>query len=54
MGDITMCLTADCPKADTCKRKLATPNDLWQSYAPFPGGDDCEYYWPYPARKENQ
>ena len=35
MSDITMCLNSDCRLNTQCLRYLATPNQLWQSYANF-------------------
>jgi len=50
MADITMCVRESCPLADSCYRKLATPDPLYQSYseftpAEFETGCYCEFYW---------
>lgn len=35
MPDITMCMTKDCPKKETCYRAQATPDKYMQSYSDF-------------------
>ena len=56
MPDITMCLTATCPKKDQCYRYIAKP-DRFQSYSDFT--EFCkktdEFFWEtnYKMREEN-
>lgn len=45
MPDISMCSNKNCPLKDKCYRFTAKPNER-QAYSDFPGGEDCEYYWP--------
>jgi len=55
MPDFTMCATADCPLASTCKRSPESgtvPDPHWQSWARFEwrekwlSGPRCDYYKP--------
>lgn len=43
MPDISMCQNESCPRKLDCYRYMAEPG-MWQSYAEFPGGEDCEYF----------
>lgn len=46
MADISLCMNKDCPKADTCYRAKARPNEFRQSYIkPEKMGDECMFYW---------
>lgn len=45
MPDITMCLSAECPQSETCYRFRVRPSEFWQAYAPFYGGEPCNYYF---------
>jgi len=43
MATIAMCQNDTCPRKNDCYRYMAEPG-MWQSYAEFPGGEDCEYF----------
>ncbi len=45
MPDITLCMNQECPKKESCYRFMAIP-DVLQSYASFPGGEDCDHFMP--------
>jgi len=52
MADITKCSTENCPLADTCYRKTAISNLLYQSYGNFPVvGGKCTFYIPTETEK---
>lgn len=44
MPDILMCQNKDCPKKEQCYRFTAEPSKYRQTYAGFPGGEDCEHF----------
>ena len=48
MADITMCANQECPKRLDCKRYIAIPNKIWQSYfTTYPEAYDgkCKHFW---------
>ncbi len=49
MADISMCMSRECPVAETCRRsvKSGTKPDIWQTYADFSpeNKDGCDAYW---------
>jgi hypothetical protein len=49
MTDISMCMSRECPVAETCRRsvKSGTKPDIWQTYADFSpeNKDGCDGYW---------
>lgn len=46
MPDISMCAAQDCPTADICYRKTATPSGYRQAYSEFKYNEDgsCDYF----------
>ena len=49
MSGISMCMSRECPVAETCRRsaKSGTPPSVWQSYCDFrpTSKDGCDSYW---------
>lgn len=45
MPDITKCLNEECHKKLRCYRYTSLDSYIWQSYAKFPGGDECQWFW---------
>jgi len=42
--DISLCTNSECPLAKSCKRMLAAPSDVWQSYTAFVYDEGCDNY----------
>lgn len=52
MPDISMCSGEGCPRAPTCYRAQATPDEYRQTYfasPPMKPDQSCEYHWPIAA-----
>lgn len=52
MSGITKCTGRGCPVKELCKRFMAPPDPIWQSYMDPPKDpENCPMWWPYENRR---
>lgn len=54
MPDITMCVSEECPKKESCHRYTAIPTKQWQSYSDFKCDEKYDNFWDNDGRNKNK